>query len=539
MFAAAENVVHDLKRFARHPERLVRPFNFASNEIGQLIVQYAAGRFPDAGNNNPNTEPSASRRGASVSLDEQPAVNAAALKFVREVMMATEANHFTRLGVARAFEANTLRDNYRRLMALVHPDANPEGFDPDAATRVNAAYAVLSDDEQREAYVSREFSNLLVHQRPRRAPSATRATAQVPLTWREKLSEQLARLQTRSALLLFSALLALPVLYLVARGVFSSPPPPQVVEARPRLSMTREVPAPSPSSGEVTAGTASSPSTGAPSSINPSAADTSTASTFSTASTALAAPAATTPPSPTIPTPIATTTRVPAVAPVTTAVGNTNDSPTSLRLDRALRSEMLRNPPDDAKQRALTSPPASRASTSDAVSPSSTARSPNTDSSTAGATSSTASTPSASTTAVAAIPPAQSPVAAAAIAQPTTSADAVKTSEAEDLILRFAAAYTNGRLDVITQYLSPSMNTRRRILTDYDRIFQATTQRDIKFGQLKHATTGDRVTTSGYATVTTIDHSNRSATQRVYLEFEIGKERGEPRIERLANYVIH
>jgi hypothetical protein len=121
----------------------------------------------------------------------------------------------------------------------------------------------------------------------------------------------------------------------------------------------------------------------------------------------------------------------------------------------------------------------------------------------------------------------------------TPSADAVKTSEAEDLILRFAAAYTNGRLDSITQYLSPTMNTRRRILTDYDRIFQATTQRDIKFGQLKHATSGDRVTTSGYATVTTIDHSNRTATQRVYLEFEIGKERGEPRIERLANYVIH
>ena len=50
---------------------------------------------------------------------------------------------------------------------------------------------------------------------------------------------------------------------------------------------------------------------------------------------------------------------------------------------------------------------------------------------------------------------------------------------------------------------------------------------------------GERVSTAGYATVTTIDQDNRSATQRVFLEFEIGRDRGQPRIERLANYAIN
>ena len=77
------------------------------------------------------------------------------------------------------------------------------------------------------------------------------------------------------------------------------------------------------------------------------------------------------------------------------------------------------------------------------------------------------------------------------------------------------------------------------MLNDYERVFSATRQRSIKFNQLKHAAAGDRVATSGYATVTTTDQDNRVVTQRVFLEFEISRERGEARIERLANYVIN
>ena len=77
------------------------------------------------------------------------------------------------------------------------------------------------------------------------------------------------------------------------------------------------------------------------------------------------------------------------------------------------------------------------------------------------------------------------------------------------------------------------------MLNDYERVFSATRQRTIKFNQLKHSPLGERLATSGYAVVTTTDQDNRIMTQRVFLEFEIGRDRGEPRIERLANYVIN
>ena len=77
------------------------------------------------------------------------------------------------------------------------------------------------------------------------------------------------------------------------------------------------------------------------------------------------------------------------------------------------------------------------------------------------------------------------------------------------------------------------------MLSDYERVFLTTRQRSIKFNQLKQAANGERVATSGYATVTTTNQENRTVTQRVFLEFEIGRERGEPRIERLANYLIN
>lgn len=77
------------------------------------------------------------------------------------------------------------------------------------------------------------------------------------------------------------------------------------------------------------------------------------------------------------------------------------------------------------------------------------------------------------------------------------------------------------------------------MLSEYERVFSATRQRTIKFNQLKHSALGERLATSGYAVVTTTDRDNRIMTQRVFLEFEIGRDRGEPRIERLANYVIN
>ena len=115
----------------------------------------------------------------------------------------------------------------------------------------------------------------------------------------------------------------------------------------------------------------------------------------------------------------------------------------------------------------------------------------------------------------------------------------IRTAEVEDILVKFTNAYQAGSIGAFSQLLASGIAGRRQMLNDYDRIFNSTRNRSIKFNHLKHTATGDRVSTSGYATVTTTDQDNQTVTQRVFLEFDIGRERGEPRIERLANYVIN
>ena len=83
------------------------------------------------------------------------------------------------------------------------------------------------------------------------------------------------------------------------------------------------------------------------------------------------------------------------------------------------------------------------------------------------------------------------------------------------------------------------MQGRGQLLSDYGRVFQHTLNRSIRFIQLKHAATGDKMSTRGYAMVTTTDQENRVSKQRVYIEIEIGIDHNVPRIERLSNYVIN
>ena len=114
-----------------------------------------------------------------------------------------------------------------------------------------------------------------------------------------------------------------------------------------------------------------------------------------------------------------------------------------------------------------------------------------------------------------------------------------RSADAEDVLVRFSNAYESGSIDAFSKLLAPGMAGRRQMLSDYERVFQTTRRRSIKFNQLKHAVDGQRVSTSGSATVTTTDQDNRTVIQRVFLEFEIGSDVGEPRIQRLANYVIN
>ena len=70
-------------------------------------------------------------------------------------------DHYSALGVSPAATLTEIKKAYRQQAALHHPDRNAA---PDAAARfrlVQEAYAVLSDDAQREAYDNNRKRNLL------------------------------------------------------------------------------------------------------------------------------------------------------------------------------------------------------------------------------------------------------------------------------------------------------------------------------------------------------------------------------------------
>lgn len=77
----------------------------------------------------------------------------AARFFVRTVMLRPGSDPFTLLGLKPGFEPAQLREHYRLMIRLTHPDfeAASEGWPADAATRVNMAKDLLSSPEKRAA----------------------------------------------------------------------------------------------------------------------------------------------------------------------------------------------------------------------------------------------------------------------------------------------------------------------------------------------------------------------------------------------------
>jgi hypothetical protein len=75
----------------------------------------------------------------------------AARFFVRTVMLRPGSDPLTLLGLKPGFEPAQLREHYRLMIRLTHPDfeAASEGWPADAATRVNMAKDLLSSPEKR------------------------------------------------------------------------------------------------------------------------------------------------------------------------------------------------------------------------------------------------------------------------------------------------------------------------------------------------------------------------------------------------------
>ena len=127
--------------------------------------------------------------GRSISGEGQPSadVQEAAGLFVRAAMLHPGADHYALLGLDQAASQDAIKDRYRLLMRLMHPDFAPSAessiWPPDSAARVNRAYETLSSTEERRLY-NQSLEDPL--QRPAAAPTSTtaamRAAAARPTT---------------------------------------------------------------------------------------------------------------------------------------------------------------------------------------------------------------------------------------------------------------------------------------------------------------------------------------------------------------------
>lgn len=130
------------------------------------LLQLASGRSSRAGANNGAVPDTPLRR--------------AACFFIRSELLRPGADHYALLGLEHHADAATIKDHYRLMMRLLHPDFSSgwsvDAWPADAASRVNLAYECLSTRAQRRAYDER-FAAAAPPASPRPLGVVTRARA--------------------------------------------------------------------------------------------------------------------------------------------------------------------------------------------------------------------------------------------------------------------------------------------------------------------------------------------------------------------------
>jgi hypothetical protein len=97
----------------------------------------------------------AADREAEAGLATDDALRESACFFTRTALFYPGADHYALLGLERKVDGAELKDRYRLLMRLIHPDLSRPGsglWPADAAVRVNLAHEVLSSPVQRREY---------------------------------------------------------------------------------------------------------------------------------------------------------------------------------------------------------------------------------------------------------------------------------------------------------------------------------------------------------------------------------------------------
>ena len=89
--------------------------------------------------------------------DSDAGLQGAARHFVKAALLRPGADHYTLLGLERQFDPEQLREHYRLLIRLTHPDyvGTETAWAHDVAARVNIAHDTLADAGRRESYDAR------------------------------------------------------------------------------------------------------------------------------------------------------------------------------------------------------------------------------------------------------------------------------------------------------------------------------------------------------------------------------------------------
>lgn len=194
--AGAAVVAAQLLAFYKEPVRY-RPRLTHGREAfagGLLVFRFAHGKFSHA-------------LMRDLAAGERERVRLAAAFFIRQVCLWEGATHYQLLCVPANARRETIKEHYQGLIALLHPDrqeAASEHWPAGAAQRVNQAYAVLSDEEERRLYDAGLHTAEGSTPDPAVMEAPMTAASRAPIVGRFAV----ARIRMRKPVLLLSAVVA-------------------------------------------------------------------------------------------------------------------------------------------------------------------------------------------------------------------------------------------------------------------------------------------------------------------------------------------
>jgi DnaJ-domain-containing protein 1 len=403
---------------------------------------------------------------------------------VARLFFSDTANHYQLLGLNRTTDAERIRKNYQRLMALVHPDAGAIDFPRDAASRVNRAYATLSDAQLRAQYDASISMNLISQNVP---ASTRRVTVQAheDTSFLLHLRRWIPNLGFRRGVVL--ALLASA--FCAALALFALIPTdtlPVLVESRPRLVLAESLaPKVDPATSDAASRSAELAQSIAAQSTN--------------AATSLPRPVSETKPA------------------------DVERSPLRLTMQ-------LETPRETARQSTIATPP-----TSLSPQPAAPPKSVSVTNEPGLVRGDASISVSSKLIAKHEAQDSKHAVVSERVTGPAPANPLI--NDVAVILAQFTSSYESGSLASLASTFSPDMVARESVLTEYEKVFQQTKQRSIRLSDVRHTHVGDsRLVSAGVATVTTTDLRDRQVRQRVFLEIEIAREDNVSRIVRLANY---